>query len=441
MAAESSENSSNPFLFQMDKKNPMRIAWLSLIFIYIFQYPLSQIMPDVNELPQYHWGDWLMAYGFVLCSVAVFMPALFVGLSGRPVKISHKVMRHTQSRKRMKMPWVIAVFALFGFWSYVMVDLKIGMTIYADFDPLPYRITGFLFYGRLFLQPLILAYIAVGYSDSKLKWIVFLLLISLGAWVSLASGSRFAAIMFVLPLALLFRGRKRYTIVGIFFLTYIIIASLSRTFYLPFAINDVDLIRIYGSELAQEQSSEIDVILLLPFSYIVSRSMGISEVLLILKFGDIAPSFTDSLNLFISYFLPLIPQSDYVSIKNIYGLSDDAFGGFGLGFFPNYWFAFGGSPILYLFGLALVAWLLGRTYRLFAIGMARLGLNELSILVFMLLFILIFEARAYLFSILFLVGWFFSRKETARIVLSFLGASTSRHTFRQAKSFEPSQNT
>lgn len=423
MTVESSENSSNPFLFQLDKKNPMRIAWVSLIFIYVFQYPLGRLMPGAIVIPQYEWGDWLIAYSFVLCSVAIFMLALFVGLSGRSVKIYPIIKRRRQPRNRMSMPWVIVVFALFGFWSYVMVDLKIGMTIYADFDPLPYRITGILFYGRLFVQPLILAYIAVGYADSKLKWLLFLLLIALGAWVSLTSGSRFAAIMFVLPLALLFRGKNRYTVVGIVFLIYIVIASLSRTFYLPFAINDVDVIRIYGSELAQEQDSAIEKILLLPFTYIVDRSMGVSEVLLILKFGDITPGFTDSLQSLLAYFLPFISPGDSVSIKNIYGLSDDAFGGFGLGFFPNYWFVFGGSPILYLFGLALIGWLLGKTYRQFAVGMARFGLKGITILIFILLFILIFEARAYLFPSLFLVGWLFSRKNTARIVFGMLGSS------------------
>jgi hypothetical protein len=364
------------------------------------------------------------------------MPALFVGLSGRPVKIYPIIKRRTQPRKRTSMLAVIVVFAIFGFWSYVMVDLKIGMTIYADFDPLPYRITGILFYGRLFVQPLILAYIAVGYVDSKLKWFLFLLFITLGAWVCLTSGSRFAAIMFALPLAFLFRGKNRYTVGSIFFLFYIVIASLSRTFYLPFVIDDLDIIRIYGSELAQKQDSAIERILLLPFDYIVHRSMGISEVLLILGFGDITPRFTSSLQSFFAYFLPFISSGNSVSIKNIFGESDDAFGGFGLGFFPNYWFIFGGSPFLYIIGLGLIGWLLGKIYRQFAVGMAHLGFKEINIIIFILLFILVFEARANLFPTLFLGSWLFSRKNTVHIIFSLQRKFSAKHRIIPTKSLK-----
>ena len=72
-----------------------------------------------------------------------------------------------------------------------MVNLKIGMTIYSDFESLPFKLTGLLFYGRLFIQPMILAYIAHGYSSSKWKSLIFVLLLALGAWATLTSGSRF----------------------------------------------------------------------------------------------------------------------------------------------------------------------------------------------------------------------------------------------------------
>lgn len=408
----------------------MRIAWGSLIFIYVFQYPLSQLMPGETLTPQFDWSDWVIAYSFVLCSVGIFMTALFAGLSGRPVRIYPFMKGNPIAIKRMSISLVILIVIVFGFWSYLMVDLKIGITIYTDFDPLPYRITGILFYGRLFLQPLILAYIAVGYADSKLKWFLLLLLVALGAWVSLTSGSRFAAIMFALPLALLFKGRNKYTVFGLVLVTYIIISSMSRTFYLPFVINDIDIINIYGSELAKEQDSAIEKILLLPMTYIIERSMGVSEVLLVLKFGAITPSFADSLQSFLAYFLPFISPGNSVSIKNIYGLSDDAFGGFGLGFFPNYWFIFGGSPILYFFGLSLIGWLLGKTYRQFAVGMVRFDLKGINILIFILLFILIYEARAYLFFVLLFVGWLFSKKNTVRILFSLQRAFTPRHVFQ-----------
>ena len=287
-----------------------------------------------------------------------------------------------------------------------MVSLKIGMTIYTDFDSLPFRTIGILFYGRLFVQPMILAYIATGYANLRLKWLIFFLFTVLGGWVSLSSGSRFVAIMFALPMLLLFRGKSRYFVFGITVLFFITIATLARHFYLPFVIGD-EYIHLYANETYQALMTEN--IYLIPFSYIISRPMGIAEVLMILKFGDISPSFFDSLQSFLAYFSSYISTGSITSVKVILGGSDDDFGGVGLDLFSNYWVAFGGSPILYFLGLALVGWLLGKTYRQFAIGLRRFGLEGLTILVFILLFILVFEARAFLFPSLLLVSWFFSR--------------------------------
>lgn len=427
------ENSSSPFLFQLDKKNPLRFAWACLIFIYLLQYPLSQLLLGAIAIPQYDLGDWLFAYGFILFSVAIFMPALFVGLSGRPVKIYPIIKHRWKPKKCISMRWVIVVFALFGFWSYLMVNLKIGMTIYAGFDPLPYRITGFLFYGRLFVQPMMLASIAAGYANSKLKWILFLLLAALGFWVSLTSGSRFAAIIFALPMLLLFNGKSRYLAFGVTLLCSITIASLSRHFYLPFIIGG-EYIQIYANEEYQALATEN--IYLLPFFYAISRPMGMAEVLMTLKYGDIAPSFVDSLQSFLAYFLPYVSLGNSASIKHIYGLSDDAFGGLGLDMFSNFWVAFGGSPLLYLLGLALIGWLLGKSYRQFAIGLARFGLREPTFLVFILLFILIFEARGFLFPGLLLVGWLFSKKSTPRIAFAMLGSSSPKRTLLPSQSLQ-----
>ena len=122
--------------------------------------------------------------------------------------------------------------------------------------------------------------------------------------------------------------------------------------------------------------------------------MGIAEVLMTLKFGGISPSFFDSLQSFLAYFSSFFSHGSTTSVKVILGGSDDDFGGVGLDLFSNYWVAFGGAPILYFLGLALVGWLLGKTYRQFAIGLRRFGLEDLTILVFILLFVLVFEAPA-----------------------------------------------
>lgn len=390
----------------------------------MLQYPLSQLFPALVSESQYEWSDWLVAYSFVLISITIFISAIVIGMNGRLVKIFPAIEARLAPTKRLELPFALFVFGLFGLWSYLMVNLKIGMTIYTDFAPLPFRLTGFLFYGRLFVQPLFLAYIALGYRNSRMKWIIYFLLITLGAWVAMSSGSRFASILFALPIVMLFKGNARYIAFGIPLLAYIIIASLSRSFYLPMVIGDVDIIRIYANELMQE--SAVENILLQPFEYIVTRPMGISEVLMTLKFGQITPSFMDSLQVFISYFVPFVPSGISVSVKNIYGYEDDFTGGLGLDLFSNYWVMFGGNPLLYIIGLSLIGWILGKTYRLFAIGMRRFEFNDFYMLLFILLFLLIIEGRGYLFPTLLALGWLFSKKITPRIVFGILGLFVRR---------------
>lgn len=437
MTAQFSINSSNPFFFQLDKKIPKRFALLIFSFIYLCQYLLWKVLPYDLDLPDYNWSEWLIAYGFVLFSVTIFMYTLVVGLSGKPVEISPIKKVHWQPKRiRVSLPLVIIIFAIFSFWSFLMLKLNIGITIWISFEPLPYRITGLLFYGRLFVQPMILAYIANGYANSKLKWLLLLLFGALGAWVSLTSGSRFAAVMFTFPIFMLFKGKSRYISLVIFLLIYIIIATLSRTFFLPFVIGNEDIIQTYSSLETREQEASIEKILLTPFIYIVIRSMGIAEVLMTLKFGEISPSFGDSMQSFIAYFVPYISPGAGASIKNVYGLDDDAFGGYGLDIFSNYWVAFGGNPVLYVAGLALIGWLLGKTYRQFAIGIERFGYSGATIFVFILLFILFFEARAFMFPKLFLLSWVISRKNTPRRVFAIFGALSLRQKLLPSQSLQ-----
>ena len=404
----------------------MRFAWACLIFIYVLHYPLSQMLPDAIPIPQYDWSIWLVSYGFVIISSAILMLSIYMGMFSKPLKIVSTAGPSRKSTKRMGLTMVIMVFTLFGLWTYWMVNLKIGITIYADFDQLPFRITGILFYGRLLVQPLVLAYIATVYATSKSKWLIFLLLILLGSWVSITSGSRYAAIMFALPLFVLFKGRTRYMAFGVPLLIYIVIASLSRTFYLPEIIGDVDLIRVYGSDLAKEQDGAIEKILLLPLTYIAIRVLGMREVLATLNFGNVSPSFLDSVQSFLAVFLPFIPAGNSTSFKVISGGSDADFGGVGLDLFSMAWVSLGGSPFLYMVGLALIGWLLGRTYLLFAIGLERFGLRGFTMLVFVMLFILLFQGQASFFPMLFITGWLFSRKSTSRRIFACMGTLSIR---------------
>lgn len=405
---------SHPNLFRPNQKHPLLFVSISLIFLYVFQYPLNQLFDTSDVIVHYSLGDWLVGYIFVIFSTLILLLALVIGMSGKPATIYSQAMVWQSnmalgSLKRIGLIQVFLIFALFFVWSYVMQELKIGMTFYTDFDSLPFKLVGLLFYGRLFIQPLILVYIANNYAQSKWKYLILILLFALGVWASTTSGSRFVGIVFALPLLLLFNGNSRFIYFAVAAAVNIVIASLTRHFYLPFIIGG-EYIQIYASEAYQAEVTEN--ILLIPISYLVTRTMGMEEVLITLNFGNITPSFLDALQNLFSYFLPFIQQGDSVSIKNIYGFSNDEFGGFGLGMYPNYWVAFGGSLITYAVGLFCVGWLLGRSYRLFAIGLKRVGFEEGAMIIFVMLFILVFESRANLFPGLLLAAFIFSRKIT-----------------------------
>jgi len=307
-----------------------------------------------------------------------------------------------------------------------MVIFKIGMTIYADFEPLPFRLTGIFFYGRLFVQPIILAYMAIGYSSSKLKWLVLLMMFGLGAWVSLSSGSRFAALLFALPIFLLFKSKVRYYAFAICLTIYIIIASLSRTFYLPEVIGDIDILSIYGSDLAKEQDRDLYKTLLMPISYIAYRVLGIRELLATLSFSDISISLIDAAMAFLSTIFPFIQSAGDISYKVIMGGSEDDFGGVGLDLFSMIWVRNRFNVISYPFALALIGWMLGKTYRYFAISLERFGVMNINILIFIILFLfVVIEGRSNLLPFLFFLSWLTSRKDVAHNINSIFKLITT----------------
>jgi len=421
----------SPTEFRPNKKNPIRFVFISLFFIYVFQYNLWRLMGFSSVVENYRLTDldWIIAYSFVAISTLIFLPALYIGMSGRPIRTDSKTMRIKWKIKRVGLPVVIFTFALFFFWSYLMLQLKIGVTIYIyqAGDGLPFRLGGLLFYGRLFLQPIVLAYIASSYSRSILKYLVCLLLIALGAYVSLTSGSRFLGIMFALPLFLLFNGKFKYMCGGVAILGNILIGVVTRNFYLPFYLGE-KYIQIYANKIFQ--SAVLESVYLSPIVYIVGRVMGIGEVLMTLKFGEITPSLIDSVLVFLSYFLPFVPRGQGVSIKNVYGLSDSDFGEVGLDLFSNYWVHWGGSPQTYALGLVLTGIMLGKVYRLFTIGLWRFGFPDASMLVFVFLFLLVLEGRIFLFPYLFLFGWLISRKTTHRFIYAISKSSFNKRANR-----------
>lgn len=383
-------------------KFPFQFSIFAFFFLYVIQYPAYRWLYPEKLHINYPIETWLLAYGFIITSCILFLFSLTLGLAGKNTVILPQSQIYNLNLNRLPLWFVIIIFGFFAAWSYLMVQLKIGMTIYAGFDPLPFKMIGILFYGRLILQPLILVWIAYSFNKSNQRWLIILLLLAVGAYVSLASGSRFIGIVFSFPLLVATTGKSRWLIWLLSVSLFITIATVSRNFYLPFVIGG-DLVQIYANE--EYQSSVLETIWLLPISYLLRRSMGIMEVLMTLSFGEITPTFKDALLQLLSNFIFFIPPGVSVSIKNIYGLGDDAFGGFGLDFFSNYWVIYGGTIPTYMVGLMLTGWLLGRTYRIMMRMIFKFGMDEgFHVFIFLMLFLLVFEGRSSLLLYLLLFG-------------------------------------
>jgi len=413
-------------VYKIDKSFPLQFSTGAFIFLYIVQYPALRLLNPNDLSINYSVGDWFIAYLFVISSMIVFLFFLYIGIGNRRVIVTKPIAINSAIRK-LTIWKVFGIFLLFAAWSYLMVQLKIGMTIYTDFDPLPFKMTGVLFYGRLFIQPFILLYIAFSFQRSNKRWLILLLLIALGAWVSLASGSRFIAIMFSLPLLLLVSGRSKILLFFGAAYLFIIIATLSRHFYLPMVIGG-DYIEIYANDVYQLVI--IENIWITPIAYLFSRTMGIAELLLTLSFGDITPNFIDAIQRLFSTFLPFIPQGAGVSIKNIYGFDDDVFGGLGLDLLSNYWIMYGGTVPTYLVGIVITSWLLGKIYRVFSVIFFKIGGAEYISFLFVLLFILVFEGRSHLFPYILIAGWIAGQPHSLQIYRSILSIFLGRRKRR-----------
>ncbi len=392
---------SEYFLTNVNTEIPFKIMMYSLLFIYVLQFPLSLLLnvnPETNiDVTFFSISE---AYGFVLLSTLILF--LFFDLGTRD--ISNKYLpyffKQTKSSRIISFNKTLLIFFLFFLWSFIMLKLKIGITIYADFEPLPFRLVGLLFYGRLFIQPIILAYIAHSYRNSSKKNIVFILLFMLGLWVALTSGSRFAAVMFAVPILLLYKGKAKYLNFVITVFIFIIIGTLSRHFFLPYQVGG-KFIEIYANEIYQSYITK-DLIFL-PFSYLVFRIMGISELVLTLNFQSL--NFLDGVYSMIAYFNPFMENSNLISAKDVYGLTDE-FGGIGLDIFSNYWLLFGRNLISYILGLSIISIMFGRIYAFSSIILEKLNFKEGELVVLILLFILLIEGRSHIFPILLLLSWF-----------------------------------
>lgn len=401
------------FFKKIDTKFPLYFSAGSFAFIYIIQYLIAYNLGNYDETQKFTLSQWFIAYSFVLISLIIFFTFLYIGISGKKIRVKEYYKTNIPWKKVSLFNSLGLIFLFFA-WSFLMLQLKIGMTIYTDFDPLPFKTTGILFYGRLFFQPLVLIYIANSFRESKLRYLFLILMTGLAVWTSLVSGSRFIAILFSLPMLFLFKGNARFVYFILILNITISIASLSRNFFLPFRINDDMYIQIYANE--DYQATALKNASTILFDYATSRIMGINEVLLTLNAGEITTSIQNSFISFFSNFIPFLDNANSISAKNIFGFDDQEFGGLGLDFFSNFYLLLGGTVIGYTLGLTIISWLAGRSYYFLASVCFNFKLEYLAPMIYLIIFILLAEGRLFIFPYMFMFSWVISQNR----VISFL---------------------
>jgi len=367
-----------------------------LFFIYVIQ----GVVVYINEMQRtgiqynnHEWIDLFSAYSFAVLSSVIFVLFISIGMKGW---IDGSILDSHRKNYKSGFFFITLVIAFFAIWSLIMFKYKIGITIFKpESAPLPFKLGGLLYYGRYFIQPLILSYLMITFSHAKsgLKLAVSLMLILLSVWVSLTSGSRLMAVLFSFPIYFLFKGRLKYVVLIISVIN-IFVASASRYFFLPSYLGLYYEKRYANIEI---QTSFINGINTYIMDYIVLRLMGINELIATLNYGAITESFSDALSKFISYFIPFY-NLDYesVTIGQIYGMGIDR-KGVALDVFGNYWHHFGGSMLLYVVGISIIGWMFGRILRIFNSILIRRQLQEILLLIFLTLFIVFIQGRAHFF--------------------------------------------
>jgi len=298
------------------------------------------------------------------------------------------------------------------FWN------KIGITIYPNFDPLPYRIAGILFYTRLLLFPIIIATIAWKYKNSRHNFMIFLLISITGVISVVTSGSRLVGLFYAFPILYLYAGKRRFFAFGIIISIFLIIAQLSRIYILPEYLDDNFLRNTQGDEISKSNSSDLSSVLFMPISYVVVRTLSYKELLAVLTYGEITPSIFDAFIKSINIFLPFNFNNESKDIHDILGFSSYQ-GGVALDIFGALWLASGGVFVFYIVTISLVGFILGKICFYYSIIFDYLGINFLNSILYLLVFILIlFEGRFFLMIPILCLGWMFSRLFILKIIIN-----------------------
>jgi hypothetical protein len=267
----------------------------------------------------------------------------------------------------------------------------------------------------MFIQPIALSYFFLRYKNTKFSYVLLIMYLAIASYASLTSGSRLIGILFSLPMLFFCSGKKKYFLFFVTLYMMITIGTLSRTFYLPNELGSEEVIQIYSNE--QYQYDVLQEIEIWPLIYLISRMGGMGQLLLMNKNFSNELDFLGMIQTSLAYFLPFM-ERNAISIKEIYGFSEDTFGGFALDMFSNYYLAFGGSYILYFIGILFIGFMMGKIHRYSSIVAYRMGF-ECSDLIFLFLWILFFDRRGEIFPLVLFLFYLASNNHAYQKFISY----------------------
>lgn len=313
-------------------------------------------------------------------------------------------------------PWIgILGVLLVILISIVMFWLRVGITIAPTLEPLPFRMTGLLFYTRLLIAPVILAMIACK-AQGGYRWIIGFLLVMNVLVVAVTSGSRLLVVLHAL--ALLWMSSRLWIRLSLFagsLLVGLNIASRGRDLWLAEIANSQGLVNanisaskdllasdgvvgssvisLYGSTEAVSTALNWSTFVSSLFEYIQYRALGLPELIM----SASAPRMCSGARAW-DGLLALLPLGSSelepcYSIREVLRLPETSPGGFSVDFLGTLWLSGGSHTLPFIVLCLIVGIALGLSFSAGRQLEVTAGTQGIAILCLVIATLLLFESR------------------------------------------------
>ncbi|MCX6432201.1 MAG: hypothetical protein NTX29_05255, partial [Actinobacteria bacterium] len=313
-------------------------TWIYIVraLVLVQEGRFAAAVPAVNGSPS--WSG--VASALVVLVIGCI--GLLVGFSLTLSLIRERPKNHHSQPIRIAGGWAILVVGLMTLLSVGMLLIGVGVTTYFPPEPLPLKLTGILIYGRLLILPLVMCILAA-ISSGRWRWILLMAIVVECVIASAASGSRIIALLHSLPLlflALPWLVRVGSS-VGLLFVG-LNVATRSRSLVVPFAIDDPTLHKVYANSAAVADSMDLRNALALPWHYIVDRTLGLPELMMVSDRSGLCSSVGQALRQTFFALTPFVSgEASCTSLQDVYQVPNGVFGGLNLDFFGGIWFMTG----------------------------------------------------------------------------------------------------